>query len=379
MEFTFCTGLTVADLVFPWFMFIMGINIVMSIDSLIRRATPSMQIAYKIIRRTLILFFLGLCIINHSTDFTTMRIPGVLQRFALAYFVVTTLQWCCHKPVPDMVSDIVMASSDDDQKPWWYHVRDIYVYWPQWIFVLALEAVWTFITFMLRVPGCPTGYLGPGGLSEGGKYFNCTGGAAAYIDVKVFGEHHIYGHTTAKPIYFPTYSNEQKIAFDPEGLLGTIHSCLIVFLGLQAGKIFLYYKEPGERIKRCLAWSLFLGIISAVLTKCSQFDGWIPVNKNLWSTTFVTSLSCMAFFIFPVMYYVIDVKKWWTGVPLYYVGMNSILLYVGHEVFQDFIPFSWGAGATSTHGELLAMNMLGTTYWVIIAYYCYKINFFVKI
>ena len=44
--------------------------------------------------------------------------------------------------------------------------------------------------------GCPTGYLGPGGLHENSKYWNCTGGAAGYIDIKFFGEGHIYPFPT---------------------------------------------------------------------------------------------------------------------------------------------------------------------------------------
>lgn len=56
------------------------------------------------------------------------------------------------------------------------------------------------------------GYLGPGGFHEDGKYFNCTGGAAGYIDQVILGNH-IYHHPTAKEIY-------KSLSFDPEGILG---------------------------------------------------------------------------------------------------------------------------------------------------------------
>ena len=62
-----------------------------------------------------------------------------------------------------------------------------------------------------------------------------------------------------------------------------------------------------------------------------------------------------------------------------FTGMNSIFLYVGHETFEGYIPFGWEATSYSTHAEWLAMNMLGVFWWVLIAYYCYKIKFFVKI
>ena len=64
---------------------------------------------------------------------------------------------------------------------------------------------------------------------------------------------------------------------------------------------------------------------------------------------------------------------------LLFAGMNSILLYVGHETFGAFIPFSWGIDDHATHAEWLAMNLLAVSYWVLIAYYCYKIKFFLKI
>lgn len=308
-----------------------------------------------------------------------MRIPGVLQRFAVAYLVVTLLQWAFHKKKSDITTMAVMASSGDGVKPWWYRFRDVALYWPQWLIIAIFEVVWHCLTFLLPVEGCPTGYIGPGGLADNGSHFDCIGGAAGYIDRKVFGDDHIYGHPTAKVVYYPPDYKNIPVKFDPEGLLGSFHSILIVFLGLQAGKIFLYYETTRDKIVRFISWCALLGTISAILTKCSQYDGWIPVNKNLWSTSFVTTLSCFAFAILCAMYIIIDVKKLWSGVPFYFVGMNSIFIYVGHEVFQGYLPFGWGAGDTETHAELLAMNMLGTAYWVIIAYYCYKIKFFVKI
>jgi len=57
----------VADLVFPWFMFIMGINITLSVDSLLRRNTPKSQIVVKLVKRTLILFALGIFVINQNS------------------------------------------------------------------------------------------------------------------------------------------------------------------------------------------------------------------------------------------------------------------------------------------------------------------------
>ena len=84
----------------------------------------------------------------------------------------------------------------------------------QWILMLLVLALHSYLTFLLPVPGCPSGYLGPGGLQNEGQYRNCTGGSARYIDIKIFGREHIYQHPTAKIIYDTTEP------FDPEGFLG---------------------------------------------------------------------------------------------------------------------------------------------------------------
>lgn len=366
-------GLTVADLVFPWFMFLMGVNIPLSLESLIRKKTSKTLIFYKAVRRTIILFTIGIFIINHNTSWSSIRIPGVLQRFSIAYFVSFFLQWAAHVTRENME----LAFSESKLKPF----HDILKYWSHMIAILLLEAVWICITFFLPVPGCPTGYLGPGGLADNGKYFStsCVGGAAGYIDRWFFGETHMYGHPTCKEVYYPTYTSEQKVYFDPEGLLGSINGCVIVLLGCQAGRIFLYYKTAKARITRWISWSLILGIISIILCKSSQNDGFIPVNKNLWSTSYVTTTACMAFFNLTVFYILTDVLKLWSGKPLDFVGMNSILLYIGHEVFSDYVPFSWGITQHDTHMKWITMNMIGVGYWVLIAYYCYKIKFFLKI
>lgn len=369
-------GLTVADLVFPWFMFIMGISMTISINSIIKKKVPIAQVMYKIFRRAVILMGIGLVISNANKTWETMRIPGVLQRFAISYLITALLQYFFHVPADQITNENLQAQG---KSAFLNHVKDIAFYWKQWVFVAAFEIIWLCLTFLMPVPGCPTGYIGPGGLSISNEYANCTGGSAGYIDQWIFGKNHMYSHPTCKDLYFPSYTKNDKIAFDPEGVLGSINSCLIVILGLQAGKIFLYFKSPSSRIKRFIIWGVVLGAISALLTKCSQDNGWIPVNKNLWSFSFVTTLSSFAFFIVAAMYYLIDVLEVWSGAPLYFVGMNSILVYVGHEIFSIYILFSWGLTNYSSHAEWLAMSSLGAFYWVLISYYCYSVDFFLKI
>lgn len=362
-------GLTVADLVFPWFVFIMGTSIALSINTLLRAGSTRCSLLRKVVWRSVQLFFIGVFIINPNycqgpLSWDNLRIPGVLQRLACSYLVVACL-------------DLLVARGHLDILPmdaWWSPGLDILLYWPAWLCVLLLEFIWLCFTFLLPVHGCPLGYLGPGGIGDMGLYTNCTGGAAGFIDRWLLGENHIYKSPSSRVIY------ATHMPFDPEGVLGSINSILMAFLGLQAGKIILHYRDLHQSImSRFLMWGLFLGVISAVLTKCSTDQGFIPVNKNLWSLSYVTTLSCFAFVLLVLVYYTVDVKKWWSGAPFYYPGMNSILVYVGHEVLEDYFPFRWRMSNSQSHAEHLTQNLVATSCWVFISYVLYRKKIFWKI
>ncbi|CAD7680346.1 unnamed protein product [Nyctereutes procyonoides] len=362
-------GLTVADLVFPWFVFIMGSSIFLSMTSMLQRGCSKFRLLGKIAWRSFLLFCIGVVIVNPNyclgpLSWDKVRIPGVLQRLGVTYFVVAVLELIFAKPVPE--------SCASERR--FFSLRDIILSWPQWLFILLLESIWLGLTFFLPVPGCPTGYLGPGGIGDLGKYPNCTGGAAGYIDRLLLGDDHIYQHPSSAVLY------HTKVPYDPEGILGTISSIVMAFLGIQAGKILLYYKDQTKDILiRFTAWCCFLGLISVALTKISENEGFIPINKNLWSISYVTTLSSFAFFILLILYPIVDVKGLWTGTPFFYPGMNSILVYVGHEVFENYFPFQWKLEDNQSHKEHLTQNIVATALWVLIAYILYKKKVFWKI
>lgn len=70
-------------------------------------------------------------------------------------------------------------------------LRDISTYWIQWMILTTMLAVYVLIMFLLNVPGCGKGYLGPGGIADDGLYANCTGGAFGYIDRVYLGPLHL--------------------------------------------------------------------------------------------------------------------------------------------------------------------------------------------
>ncbi|XP_064004582.1 heparan-alpha-glucosaminide N-acetyltransferase isoform X2 [Pogoniulus pusillus] len=351
------------------FVFIMGTSIVLSLSSMLRWGSSKQKVLGKILWRSFLLILLGIIVVNPNyclgpLSWDTLRIPGVLQRLGVTYLVVAALELLFTKPGAE--SGILETPCPA--------LQDVLPYWPQWICILTLEVIWLCLTFLLPVPGCPRGYLGPGGIGDFGNYPNCTGGAAGYIDRLLLGETHIYQHPSSNVIYQTT------MPYDPEGILGTINSIFMAFLGLQAGKILLFYRNQHKQILcRFVTWSTVMGMISAILTKCSKEEGFIPINKNLWSISYVTTTSCFAFILLSLMYYLVDVKRLWSGAPFFYPGMNSILVYIGHEVFENYFPFKWKMQDTQSHAEHLTQNLTATTLWVIISYLLYRRRIFWKI
>ncbi|XP_060728609.1 heparan-alpha-glucosaminide N-acetyltransferase isoform X1 [Tachysurus vachellii] len=360
-------GLTIADLVMPWFVFIIGTSVMLAFSSMRRKGVTRFQLLRKLSWRTVVLMLIGFCFINYSPrdgllSWSWLRIPGVLQRLAFTYFVLSLMQM--FSPFQEIPSSQIF---------WWSPVQDVVLYWPEWIFILLLETLWLCVTFLLPVPNCPTGYLGAGGIGDNGLYPNCTGGAAAYIDRWLLGNN-IYWHPTCKALYQTTQP------FDPEGVLGTINSIVMGFIGMQAGKIFLFYRKMNKKIIiRFTIWAVILGILAAILSKCTRDSGFIPVNKNLWSLSYVACMGSMSFVLLAMVYFVVDIMGWWGGQPFIYPGMNSILVYVGHSLLGFYFPFSWEMRYQDSHWEPLFRSLWGTALWIFISYLLYRKHCFLKI
>ncbi|KAF4518290.1 hypothetical protein B566_EDAN005858 [Ephemera danica] len=127
------------------------------------------------------------------------------------------------------------------------------------------------LAFFLPVPGCPTGYLGPGGLHDDMKYPNCTGGTAGYIDRLILPAENLFHHCTPKDLY-------RTGNFEPEGIYTTLPTLLSVILGMQAGATLLTFDSIRSRVYRWCVW----GIACLTLASLLSFTEIIPFNKNLW-------------------------------------------------------------------------------------------------
>jgi len=127
----------------------------------------------------------------------------------------------------------------------------------EWIIQGSILLVYLSVALGAKVEGCPRGYLGPGGISEGGKYFNCTGGIHRWLDIHVFGYNQIYHHPTCKELY-------NCIAYDPEGLLGSLSACTLCYLGTYTIS---------------LSSSLSSLLLSSLLSLSKRFDVWQGFNS----------------------------------------------------------------------------------------------------
>lgn len=112
------------------------------------------------------------------------------------------------------------------------------------------------------------------------------------------------------------------------------------------------------------------------LCRFSINDGLIPINKNLWSLSFVLITTAFAYLLLTILYVAIDVKKYWTGRPLGYAGMNAILMYIGSELLGRMYPFYWHFEGMNTHLAYFVANVWNAALWNWIAYYLFKRNVF---
>ena len=258
------------------------------------------KVLYRIVRRAAILFFIGFALSNVGfDDYKNTRIFGVLQRLAVTYLLTGIIsmivlpryspRWFPQHDTGDGHHSGAEGAPPDHRARTCSLLWDVLPFWPEWIAVLALLGVQLGFEFGANVPGCPRGYLGPGGLHWNASFVNCTGGAHRWIDVQVLGDKHMYRTPTAMFIYMTS------VHFDPEGLLGTCSATFLCFLGLQAGKVLLFSSSPVERVVRLCVWAVICGALALPLVLLKgplDFNpSLIPINKNLWYVDLVKSFT----------------------------------------------------------------------------------------
>ncbi|XP_026746231.1 heparan-alpha-glucosaminide N-acetyltransferase isoform X1 [Trichoplusia ni] len=365
LEHATWNGLVAGDLVFPAFLWIMGVCIPLSVKSAFAKGVPRWKIVIHIVRRSLLMFLLGMSLntIYGSNMLFELRIFGVLQRLAVAYLISAGF-YALTAPkyyTPPRVSGACGQALKDVLSCVWC-----------WVLAGVLVAAHSVITFTLHHPDCPAGYLGPGGKHDEWVAPECSGGAAGYLDRLLLGDSHLYQNSDARRVYGgpPT---------DPEGLLGCLTSAVQALLGVQAGATVLLQRSHKARISRWLAWALVFALAGALLAGFSRELGVVPINKNLWSMSFVLVTSACCLILLCFCYTLTDAWRLWGGGPFRAPGLNAIALYIGHSVCAHLFPFHWRIPHMRTHALSLVEAVWGTMLWVVIAHIMAKKKVFITL
>jgi predicted acyltransferase len=270
-------GWTPTDLVFPFFLFIVGVSIAVSLGAR-RDAAPRGALERKVWRRAAILFLLGLALIwfpYYTVTWSRARIPGVLQRIAVVY-LVTALAYLRL----GARARAILATA----------------------LLLAYGAVLAWVPS----PGGVAGDLSP------------QGNVAFALDHRVLGAH-IWRYSPGPG--------------DPEGILSTLGAIVSGLAGLFVGDAL-----RGERDRRTLLRD-FLGA-GLVLALAGWLLGWLqPINKNLWTPAYVLFTTGAALLVFAPLHAALDTRPRppaWTR-PFAIFGLNSILAYVGSGVLARIL------------------------------------------
>lgn len=271
-------GWTPTDLIFPFFLFIVGVAIVFAFSKRLTLGQTKKDLYLKIIRRTLILFGLGLFLNGFPFfNLSTIRIPGVLQRIAITYFFAS----------------IIYLNFD---------IKVIYY------ITFGILAVYWIIMKTIPVPGYGAGVLEP------------VGNLCWYIDSHIFRGH--------------TWAGAPAPGFDPEGLLSTLPAISSVLFGILTGNYIKRKINEYEKVSSLFVWGFF-AVVGGYIVSI-----WFPINKNLWTSSYVLLTTGMALIFLATCYWLIDIKgykKW--SVPFLIYGSNAITVYTLSGIIARMLIF----------------------------------------
>lgn len=266
-------GWTFTDLIFPFFLWIVGVAMTFSFSKRVEQGADRNKLLNHAFQRALGIFAIGLflngfpfgLIFGHQFSWAAIRIPGVLQRIAVCYFITSV---------------ILLYSKIIWQVRWTVLLLVVY-----WILIKAVP-----------VPEFGAGILEP------------KGNLAWYIDSTVLSGH--------------TWRGAPVPGFDPEGIFSTLPAIATTLFGVLTGHFIRSDRSAHEKTIWMFISAnvmLFMGLL---------MDNWLPINKNLWTSSYSVFMAGMALNIFAFCYWLIDVRgyKGWTK-PLQIYGLNAISMF----------------------------------------------------
>jgi len=273
LEHSVWNGCTPTDLIFPFFLFIVGVSIVYAMETKAADPANHRKMIMIAFRRMLILIAISLTkqLIFHP-GFEHLRFPGVLQRIGVVFFISTVLYLKCSQKTRD------------------------------WLFAILLIGYYVIMAF---VPVPDTGHAS----------LDPTTNMGAWLDRLVFSTNHLWS---------------ESHTWDPEGLLGTLPAIATGLFGIRIGS-WLKRKDRDDSTK--VTWMFVYGLTAVVVGMA--WGLFFPINKALWSSTFVLYTGGWASMALAACYWLIDVQGYKRFTTFFVVfGTNAITAYV----LSDFVP-----------------------------------------
>lgn len=276
-------GCTPTDLVFPFFLFVVGLSMAFSYSKY--DGSNRSQWLVKAMKRTALIFIVGL-LLNWFPFFhkniSELRIFGVLQRIALAFGGAAILILFSRKRML-----LVQAS------------------------VIILLGYWALM------------YFG-GGVDP----YSLEGNLATSFDIAIAGESHVYGGF--------------GIPFDPEGIISTIPCIAHVIIGYLIGGLTVQLKNDLPQLVKKL---LVIGVV--LVGAGLLWDIFFPINKPIWTSSYVLYTIGLGTILFSAIIYMLDIKKitkW--AFPFRVFGINPLISYVLSGLFVKMMYhiFNWEGG-----------------------------------
>ena len=317
-------GITITDFVFPFFLFIVGVSIVLSTHKQIAAGADKKKMRKKIYVRSIKIFALGIFLnLFPEFDFMNLRIPGVLQRIAIVYLVCALIFLSTN-----WKTQLKLAAS-------------------------LLVGYWL-VMVLVPVPGIGAGVLEPGK------------NLAAWIDSLLIPGRMWQG------------------TWDPEGILSTIPSIVTGMTGMLAGQLIRQEMDIHKKLNYLFLAGLLMVVGGYV------WDLFFPINKNLWTSSFVLFTSGWANMALAACILLVDVHGYdrFAKFGVIY-GSNAITIYVFAGMFPWLLNSILGVKDLFFNGLVdigmapkLASALWAVTYTMICfipAYILYKKKIFIKI
>lgn len=290
-------GCTLADLVFPFFLFIVGLSLSFPLRNQLNKGVSIKTILCNVINRSLLLFIIGVALNAFPSHFNvhTLRFYGVLQRIAICYFITACL---------------FLTTSVKTQC---------------YIFLSLLILYWYALT-QIAIPEFGMNNLTP------------LGNAAAFLDRALLSSTHLYGKY-----------------YDPEGLLSTIPAIASALLGCLTGQFI----QSNTSQKKIVLHSTLMGILLLILGKLWSIS--FPINKSLWTSSYVLWCGGWALLMFSFLFWLIEIKHWKPMTVIFErIGRHAMLLYILHIVFLklQIITMIHGKNGSTKHLKLYLSEQL---------------------